>query len=112
MNARIFNVLALILITCTLNAQVSIIPEPTSVKLNTAGAFKIGQSTVVSSSDERVKNVVVYLQQYLKTNYDLELKEETTANGGGSIEILIDSTNTPEGGYTLDINNKGAIIKA
>ena len=109
--ARIFNVFSLILITCSLNAQLNIIPEPAEIKVTTPGSFRIGQTIGIRSSDDRLKNVIVYLQQYLKTNYDLELKENS-AKGSSSIEIKIDSANIPESGYILDVNNKGVIIKA
>ncbi len=111
MVARILNALALVLMVCNLNAQLSIIPEPAEIKIDN-GSFKIEQSTMISFTDERAKNTIEYLQQYLKTNYDLELKDSQGGNSDGSIQIIIDSANAPKNGYTLVVNNKGVVIKA
>jgi hexosaminidase len=102
----------LLLCGFTAGAQVSIIPQPASVKMpRIAGSFAISPSTKIVAEGSGTENSVQFFNDYLQTFYGFRLQAASKAKGSNNIILhsarLHDSI---PGAYHLSIGRKGIDI--
>lgn len=93
-------------------AQLNIIPRPVELQEDKSGSFSLTGKTAIVAGDERTKNATAFLNGYLKKYYGFSLPVKNKGKQAGGLQLIIDSTNAPEGGYALEVNNNGAVVRA
>src|SRR5690349_8478370 len=91
-------------------SQINIIPRPVEMQQDASGKFTLNNKTVIAAGDERAKNATKFLNGYLKDVYGISLPVKAKAKQ--AVQLIVDSADVPEGGYTLVANNAGVVIRA
>lgn len=104
------SVLATLIFSITMTAQITIIPKPNSIKAR-EDYFTINSETVIYSN-EQIRENVHYLQDFLKkaTQFPLEQQKKHPLQNYIILEIS-QKENIPEEGYKLKVTTKGITIK-
>jgi hexosaminidase len=103
---------ALTLLVCMFaNAQeVSIIPQPTSLKVN-EGRFSISAKTPLQIKSAGQQKAANFLNKYLQEFYGFQLKVIVGTGAKNAISLVNTNGNAPKGTYTLESNSNGVAIK-
>ena len=106
------SLLGLLLMCFAIRAQVSIIPQPVSMKQpRIAAKFSISPSTVIVLEGSNLQKTADILNDYLQQIYLFKLKVVDKSTSANAIRLNYDRLNKPiEGAYVLTVNNKGAYI--
>jgi len=101
-----------ILLVVFTHAQVSIIPQPVSVKRpKTAANFSLSASTALVLEGSNLDNVANFLNNYLDQVYHIKLKVATTPHGNNAIRLNFERMDQPvPGAYRMTVDNKGVYI--
>lgn len=92
-------------------AQLNIIPKPVEMQIDQSGTYALNNKTAIVASDANTNNATKFFNDYLKEIYDFNLPVKNKGKQGG-VQLVIDKSAAPEGGYTLDVNNGGVMIRA
>jgi hexosaminidase len=87
-----------------------IIPAPVSVEMH-RGSFTLNQSTTLIAKGEEAQHVAHMLNAFLSDQYGFSLREADQAPSANSIQLSIDTQNTPAEGYHLEISKTGIEIR-
>src|ERR1700750_906572 len=92
--------LLLLLTTCiiviSIQAQISIIPQPASVKQpKIAAKFNVTPSTQIVLEGSNLENVAGYLNDYFQQFYHFKLKVAKTISGNNAIILNYDRLDNP-----------------
>ena len=100
------------LIAISIPAQISIIPQPASVKQpKIAAKFSITPSTQIVLEGGNLENVAGYLNDYFQQFYHFKLKVGKTVSGSNAIILNYERLDNPlPGAYKMTVNNKGVYI--
>ena len=100
------------LFAISVRAQISIIPQPASVRQpKIAGKFSITSSTQIVLEGSNLENIAGYLNDYFQQFYGFKLKVVKTTSGTNAIILNYDRLDNPlPGAYEMTVNNKGAYI--
>jgi len=92
--------------------QINIIPQPVSVKQpKIAAKFSINSSTQIVLEGSNLKNIAVYLNDYLKQFYKLQLKVVTNSTSKNVIRLNYERLDAPTAGaYLMTVNGNGIYI--
>ncbi len=103
---------ALTLLVCMFaNAQdVSIIPQPTSLKVN-EGTFSISAKTTLQIKSAGQQKAANFLNKYLQEFYGFQLKVIVGTGAKNAISLVNTNGNAPKGTYTLESTSYGVAIK-
>jgi hexosaminidase len=106
------SLLGLLLMCFVIRAQVSIIPQPVSVKQpRIAAKFSISPSTVIVLEGSNLQKTAELLNDYLQQIYLFKLKVADKSTSANAIRLNYERLNKSiEGAYVLTVNNKGAYI--
>ena len=106
------SLLGLLLMCFVIRAQVSIIPQPVSVKQpRIAAKFSISPSTVIVLEGSNLQKTAELLNDYLQHIYLFKLKVVNKSTSANAIRLNFERLDKPiEGAYVLTVNNKGAYI--
>ncbi|MBS1743997.1 MAG: beta-N-acetylhexosaminidase [Bacteroidetes bacterium] len=100
------------MISCSLylDAQVTIVPAPVSVKMS-KGEFTITPQTTFILEGSNLENSVAFFNDYLQKNYGFQLKTSGKHSKGNSIVLNYErlDKNIP-GAYNLQVNGKEIYI--
>jgi hexosaminidase len=104
--------LTAICLVASTRGQVSIIPQPVSVKQpKTAAKFNLSAATVIVSEGNSLDNVVNFLNDYLDQVYHIKLKTAKTAHGNNAIRLNFERMDQAvPGAYRMTVDNKGVYI--
>ena len=107
---KILTLILLIPALCMHAQDVSIIPQPTKLTVG-KGNFSITSATKILVLGGGLKNSAVFLQDYIKKIYGLQLKIETTGRYTGNIILNYDKIGHPvAGAYDMEISKDKAYI--
>jgi hexosaminidase len=103
---------AIILLVCMFaNAQeVSIIPQPTSLKVN-EGTFNISAKTTLQIKSVGQQKAANFFNKYLQQFYGFQLKVSVGTGAKNAISLVNTNTTAPKGTYTLTSTSNGVVIK-
>jgi len=103
---------AAILFAVSTHAQVSIIPQPVSVKQpKIAANFNLSASTALVLEGSSLENVANFLNNYLDQVYHMKLKVSKTSHGNNAIRLNFERMDqTVPGAYRMTVDNKGVYI--
>lgn len=103
---------ALTLLVCMFaNAQeVSIIPQPTSLKVN-EGTFSISAKTTLQIKSAGQQKAANFLNKYLQEFYGFQLKVTVGTGAKNAISLVNTNKDAVKGTYTLESSNTGVAIK-
>lgn len=106
------SLLGLLLMCSVIRAQVSIIPQPVSVKQPRINAkFSITPATVIVLEGSNLQKTATLLNDYLQQFYLFKLKVVDKSTSANAIRLNFERLDKPiEGAYVLTVNNKGAYI--
>jgi len=106
------SLLGLLLMCSVIRAQVSIIPQPVSVKQPRINAkFSITPATVIVLEGSNLQKTAALLNDYLQQFYLFKLKVVDKSTSANAIRLNYERLDKPiEGAYVLTVNNKGAYI--
>jgi len=106
------SLLGLLLMCSVIRAQVSIIPQPVSVKQPRINAkFSITPATVIVLEGSNLQKTAALLNDYLQQFYLFKLKVVDKSASANAIRLNYERLDKPiEGAYVLTVNNKGAYI--
>jgi hexosaminidase len=106
------SLLGLLLMCSVIRAQVSIIPQPVSVKQPRINAkFSITPATVIVLEGSNLQKTAAFLNEYLQQIYLFKLKVVNNSTSANAIRLNYERLDKPiEGAYVLTVNNKGAYI--
>lgn len=106
------SLLGLLLMCSVIRAQVSIIPQPVSVKQPRINAkFSITPATVIVMEGSNLQKTAEILNDYLQQFYLFKLKVVDRSTSANAIRLNFERLDKPiEGAYVLTVNNKGAYI--
>jgi hexosaminidase len=92
------------LVAISIQAQISIIPQPASVKQpKIAAKFSITPSTQIVLEGSNLENVAGYLNDYFQQFYHFKLKVTKTFPGSNAIILNYDRLDNPlPGAYQMD----------
>src|SRR5215467_9632352 len=109
---KFLSLTATCLIVVSVKAQLSIIPQPASVKQpRIAAKFSITPSTQIVLEGGNLENVAGYLNDYFQQFYHFKLKIAKTASGNNAVILNYDRLDNPlPGAYEMTVNNKGVYI--
>jgi len=109
---NLLSLLAACLVAVSVQAQISIIPQPASVKQpKIAAKFSITPSTQIVLEGGNLENVAGYLNDYFQQFYHFKLKVTKTVSGSNAIILNYDRLDNPlPGAYEMTVNNKGVYI--
>src|SRR5690349_9306233 len=109
---KLLSLLAICLVTLSIRAQVSIIPQPASVKEpKIAGKFSITPTTQIVLEGSNLENVAAYINDYFQRFYGLKLEIVKSAPGSDVIILNYDRLDNPlPGAYEMTVDNKGVYI--
>ena len=109
---KFVSLLAACLIAIAIPAQISIIPQPASVKQpKIAAKFSITPSTQIVLEGGNLENVADYLNDYFQQFYHFKLKVSKTVSGSNAIILNYERLDNPlPGAYNMTVNNKGVYI--
>ena len=109
---KFLSLLAACLVAISIRAQISIIPQPASVKQpKIAAKFSITPSTQIVLEGGNLENVAGYLNDYFQQFYHFKLKVAKTSPGNNAIILNYDRLDNPlPGAYEMTVNNKGVYI--
>ncbi|HET9826390.1 MAG TPA: family 20 glycosylhydrolase, partial [Chitinophagaceae bacterium] len=101
-----------ILIVLSAHSQISIIPQPVSVKQpKIAAKFNLTSSTVIVMEGSSLDNVADFLNDYLQNVYHLSLKVVKNYAGNNAIRLNYERMdNAKAGAYRMTVDNKGVYI--
>ena len=108
--------LPLLLATCLfatwVRAQISIIPEPASIKEpRIAAKFSISDSTQIVLEGSNLENAANFLNDYLQQCYGFKLEIAKTGSSNDVIILNFDRLDNPlPGAYQMTVDNKGVYI--
>jgi len=93
-------------------AQISIIPQPASVKEpKVAAKFSITPSTQIVLEGSNLENIAGYLNDYFQQFYGFKLEIAKTVSGNDAIILNYDRLDNPlPGAYEMTVDNKGVYI--
>jgi len=99
-------------IATSVRAQISIIPQPASVKQpKIAAEFSITPSTQIVLEGGNLENVASYLNDYFQQFYGFKLDIANTPSDSNAIILNYDRLDNPlPGAYEMTVDNKGAYI--
>ncbi len=103
-----FTLLALVSF-CSFSQQVSIIPEPVSLKVN-QGNFTITSKTVVIADDAENKKAADFLNEYLQNIYGFKLGTGAGKNGYIKLTTKKFAKAPSTDAYNLEVTAKGVTI--
>ena len=90
------SLLATCLFAISVRAQISIIPQPTSVKQpKIAAKFSITSSTQIVLEGSNLENIAGYLNDYFQQFYGFKLKVVKTTSGTNAIILNYDRLDNP-----------------
>lgn len=106
------SLLGLLLMCSVIRAQVSIIPQPVSIKQpRIAANFSITPATVIVLEGSNLQKTAELLNDYLQHIYLFKLKVVNNSTSANAIRLNYERLDKPiEGAYVLTVNNKGAYI--
>ena len=106
------SLLGLLLMCSVIRAQVSIIPQPVSVKQPRINAkFSLTPATVIVLEGSNLQKTAALLNDYLQQFYLFKLKVVDKSTSANAIRLNYERLDKPiEGAYVLTVNNKGAYI--
>ena len=109
---KLLSLVATCLVAISIQAQISIIPQPASVKQpKTAAKFSITPSTQIVLEGGNLENVAGYLNEYFQQFYHFKLKVAKTSPGSNAIILNYDRLDNPlPGAYEMTVNNKGVYV--
>ena len=109
---KLLSLLATCLVAISIQAQISIIPQPASVKQpKIAAKFSITPSTQIVLEGGNLENIAGYLNDYFQQFYHFKLKVAKTFSGSNAIILNYDRLDNPlPGAYEMTVNNKGVYI--
>ena len=93
---KLLSLLATCLIAISIRAQISIVPQPASVKQpKIAAKFSITPSTKIILEGGNLENVAGYLNDYFQQFYHFKLKVAKTSPGSNAIILNYDRLDNP-----------------
>jgi hexosaminidase len=100
------------LFAISVRAQISIIPQPASIRQpKIAAKFSITSSTQIVLEASNLENIAGYLNDYFQQFYGFKLKVVKTISGTNAIMLNYDRLDNPlPGAYEMTVNNKGVYI--
>jgi hexosaminidase len=100
------------LFAISVRAQISIIPQPASVRQpKIAAKFSITSSTQIVLEGSNLENIAGYLNDYFQQFYGFKLKIVKTTSSTNAIILNYDRLDDPlPGAYEMTVNNKGVYI--
>lgn len=106
------SLLGLLLMCSVIRAQVSIIPQPVSVKQPRINAkFSITPATVIVLEGSNLQKTAALLNDYLQQFYLFKLKVVDKSTSANAVRLNYERLDKPiAGAYVLTVNNKGAYI--
>src|SRR4249920_2308942 len=108
---KLLSLLATCLVSISIRGQISIIPQPASVKQpKIAAKFSITPSTQIVLEGGNLENVAGYLNDYFQQFYHFKLKVAKTSPGNNAIILNYRLDNPLPGAYEMTVNNKGVYI--
>jgi len=109
---KFLSLLATCLIATSVRAQVSIIPQPASVKQpKIAAKFSITPSTQIVLQGSNLENAANFLNDYFQQFYGLKLEIAKTVSSNDVIVLNYDRLDNPlPGAYEMTVDNKGVYI--
>jgi len=109
---KLLSLLATCVVAVCMRAQISIIPQPASVKQpKIAAKFSISPSTQIVLEGGNLENTAGYLNDYFQQFYHFKLKVAKTSSGSNAIILNYDRLDNPlPGAYEMTVNNKGVYI--
>jgi len=109
---KLLSLLAPCLIAISIRAQISIIPQPASVKEpKIAAKFTITPTTQIVLEGSNLENVAAYLNDYFQQFFGLRLEVAKTVPGNDVIILNYDRLDKPlPGAYEMTVDNKGVYI--
>src|ERR1041385_1587699 len=109
---RISLLFALSLITISVSGQISVIPQPASIKQpKIAAKFSITPATQIVLEGSNLETVAGYLNDYFDQFYHFKLKLVKHATGNNSIFLNYERMDNPIiGAYLMTVDNKGVYI--
>lgn len=92
--------------------EISIIPQPTSVKQpRMAGKFEINESTLIVLEGSGLEQSAAFFNEYLQQFYRLRLKTAAKARNNNVIRLNFERIDHPlPGAYRMTVDNKGIYI--
>lgn len=102
----------LVLLACSLFAQVSIIPQPVEVKYPRAtGHFTINHNTPIILDGSGMENSAHFFNDYLQEIYGFKLNVTNKASVEPGIHLNFERMDHPiAGAYTMEVKNNGIFI--
>ena len=109
---RIISLVAILLFSGRLPAQISIIPKPAELSItSTADSFAITPETVIVMENKSLRPSADFFSDYVKQLYGFSLKTARKA-GNNSIFLGVQKNGAATtGAYTMNVNKKGISIK-
>jgi hexosaminidase len=107
----LFVVLCFFSTTVLSQKQISIIPQPVSVKAG-EGSFRLTSSTGIQISSDELKNVSSYLSTYLGRATGFPLKVSNGSSSNGSIQLSLGGKKGNKEAYDLQVSSNGIKITA
>jgi len=109
---KLLSLLATSLFAISVRAQISIIPQPASVRQpKIAAKFSITSSTQIVLEGSNLENIAGYLNDYFQQFYGFKLKIVKTTSSTNGIILNYDRLDDPlPGAYEMTVNNKGVYI--
>jgi hexosaminidase len=109
---KLLSLLVACLVAISIRAQISIIPQPASVKQPKIPAkFTITPLTQIVLQGSTLENVAAYLNDYFQQFYGFKLEIVKTVPGDDAIILNYDRLDNPlPGGYEMTVDNKGVYI--
>lgn len=107
---KVFTALTLLVCMFANSQEVSIIPQPTSLKVN-EGTFSISAKTTLQIKSAGQQKAANFLNKYLQEFYGFQLKVIVGTSAKNAISLVNTNGNAPKGTYTLESTNNGVAIK-
>ena len=107
---KVFTALTLLVCMFANSQEVSIIPQPTSLKVN-EGTFSISAKTTLQIKSAGQQKAANFLNKYLQEFYGFQLKVIVGTGAKNAISLVNTNGNAPKGTYTLESTNNGVAIK-
>ena len=106
---KVFTVVILLVCMFANAQEVSIIPQPTSLKVN-EGTFSISAKTTLQIKNAGQQKAANFLNKYLQEFYGFQLKVTVGTGAKNAINLVNNNTTAPKGTYTLESTSNGVVI--
>ncbi len=107
---KVFTAIALLVCMFANAQEVSIIPQPTNLKVN-EGSFSISAKTTLQIKSAGQQKAANFLNKYLQEFYGFQLKVTVGVGSKNAISLVNTNGNAPKGTYTLESTSNGVAIK-